>query len=97
MENAYPRQKLWESVRCLVGRAELKQRLQNAANPLVEHVPTSLPDLQKQKWNSIVTRLTSVAGPDGSIRATVETLSTDQAAELASEIFDLFIDVRGGI
>lgn len=52
-------------------------------------------DDQKRNWDEIMETLTSVeaVGGEGHVRATLDQMDDDQAAELAKKIYSLFLDV----
>jgi hypothetical protein len=87
---------LFDAMGCLVGDGDIRQRLEDAMDHLLKLQPTA-EDFKNQesrdRFTNLRTALTAVPGiaGEGSLAATIKTLSTHDAERWAREILELFV------
>jgi NhaP-type Na+/H+ and K+/H+ antiporter len=93
MDIYYTREQFGKAVYALaIGPGEIRTRLAEAMMAGIIHASTdaaSVPAHLQQRINELRDRLTAVPGPNGSIHATIESLTLDECIDAAREIVDL--------
>lgn len=87
-------------MRSLVGNGSIQERLASAAGALsILNKPEDLPERLREAFKSIKHDLTKEEDTEGvgTIKATTRKLTEDQGRDIAYRIFDIYIDLRGGI
>ena len=81
------------AMKALVGRGDIKDRLLSAGLTLIAVFPHDLPEQIREDHRALLERLTEVSleDPDhqGTLSATVEALSDEEAEDLARKIYEL--------
>jgi hypothetical protein len=100
---SYTYEKLHLATRALAtGANDIRDRLESAAistmmldvSPQDQQFDFPTPEL-RDKFRSVRERMTRVEarGDEGRIRATLRTLSDEEAEQIATDLFDLFVDI----
>ena len=93
---AHVHERLAQAVRTLaLGRGHINDRLAAAYGVLADLHPTDWPDPLQPAAAALHQRVTAGVGPLGDSTATTQTMSEDEAVDLAAQILDLEARLRG--
>lgn len=91
--DGYVREKLAAGISCLVGLGDIRSRLVNAFISITTIDGSNFSDEELGKrFDALYSRITSVSaqGGEGTIQATVNTMSEEDASDVAHELLDLY-------
>lgn len=96
----YLREKFWLAADALAtSSATIQKRLLSATSCLISLRSEDFPGTFRAEFDDLWHNLTrkNPVGSEGSIEATISSLSDEEAEKLAKRIFSLFTTIRGGI
>lgn len=89
----YSKEKMYEALRILVGKGDIKNRLIEACNQALVYTKESdfLDDLQ-ERYFSLYARLTSKkgSGDKGAFRTTIEEMTDEESFDCIEEILSIY-------
>lgn len=95
MGTSYTWEKLHLAVVSLVGKGDIKERVYGAwlASDALDAEPEDFPDAgERERWNNLSERLSSAPakGNEGTVKATIATMSDDDLQSAAEEFLSLY-------
>jgi hypothetical protein len=93
-------EKLLRAVDALVtGVGTIQQRLAEGSFHYCLLVPEDLPEDMREEYSDLTADLTGIHGPDGSLKATILSMSDEESNRCASRIIRMYGEIRnrGGI
>lgn len=94
----YAHEKLTIAVEILAtSPSDIKDRIETAFNSSIIHIfPEDLPEDLGEKLKNLQNQVTRInaEGNEGTLKATMKTISEEEAFEIAKKILDLFLEVN---
>lgn len=88
---------LRNAVHCLVGDGPMRVRLGLAMNSLARLLPADIPEALRPRFDGILRQLKECAEKDVNHRIRYVNMRKPRSGRIASEIFDLYIKLWGGL